>query len=402
MKTTFTPELSPTAKKDGTYAVYVRIYQDAKYRRVNLGFSIKKDDWNPVRKEVRKSNPNHRIYNTLIKKKTSEAELKQVVGQLTNNPTSITTLQLKLKNEITGGNFLVYANEYADRLKSSGSRRVYKTVIAKLSEYSPNLDFVDITREFLLNYKKWLEETKLNKQNTVHKNLTTIRTVYYEAVNSEKFEPKRNPFLSLKLKKERSNRVKLSEDELAILFKAELEVDSLLFHARNIFLFQYYAFGMRIADALQLKWLNVKDNRVDYIAQKTKKRHDVRLPKEALIILDYYKSLDRKPHSYVFPFLDSKLLKQATDDDKYRRLIESKTSQVNTNLKKLSVRVGINKNISTHVSRHSFAENARKKTGDIYAISKALGHSNISITEAYFAQEARNDTDRLSDLLFGE
>jgi hypothetical protein len=38
MKTTFTPELSPTAKKDGTYAVYVRIYQDAKYRRVNLGF----------------------------------------------------------------------------------------------------------------------------------------------------------------------------------------------------------------------------------------------------------------------------------------------------------------------------------------------------------------------------
>jgi integrase len=279
---------------------------------------------------------------------------------------------------------------------------VYKTVIAKLSEYSPNLDFVDITREFLLNYKKWLEETKLNKQNTVHKNLTTIRTVYYEAVNSEKFEPKRNPFLSLKLKKERSNRVKLSEDELDILFKAELEVDSLLFHARNIFLFQYYAFGMRIADALQLKWLNIKDNRVDYIAQKTKKRHDVRLPKEALMILDYYKALDKKPHSYVFPFLDNKLLKQATDDDKYRRLIESKTSQVNTNLKKLSVRVGINKNISTHVSRHSFAENARKKTGDIYAISKALGHSNISITEAYFAQEARNDTDRLSDLLFGE
>jgi len=67
----------------------------------------------------------------------------------------------------------------------------------------------------------------------------------------------------------------------------------------------------------------------------------------------------------------------------------------------LAVLANINKRISTHVARHSFAEIARQKTkNDIYAISKALGHSNISITENYFGQNSERENDALSDIVF--
>ena len=47
---------------------------------------------------------------------------------------------------------------------------------------------------------------------------------------------------------------------------------------------------------------------------------------------------------------------------------------------------GIEKTIRMHVSRHSFANIARQKKANLYDISKALGHSSLSITEAYLSK----------------
>ena len=39
-----------------------------------------------------------------------------------------------------------------------------------------------------------------------------------------------------------------------------------------------------------------------------------------------------------------------------------------------------------HTARHSFANIARQKNANVYDISKALGHSNLKITETYLAK----------------
>lgn len=39
-----------------------------------------------------------------------------------------------------------------------------------------------------------------------------------------------------------------------------------------------------------------------------------------------------------------------------------------------------------HIARHSFANIARQKNANVYDISKALGHSNLKITETYLAK----------------
>ena len=39
-----------------------------------------------------------------------------------------------------------------------------------------------------------------------------------------------------------------------------------------------------------------------------------------------------------------------------------------------------------HIARHSFANIARQRNANVYDISKALGHSNLKITETYLSK----------------
>lgn len=47
---------------------------------------------------------------------------------------------------------------------------------------------------------------------------------------------------------------------------------------------------------------------------------------------------------------------------------------------------GIEKKVSMHIARHSFANIARQKKANVYDISKALGHSSLKITESYLSK----------------
>ena len=57
--------------------------------------------------------------------------------------------------------------------------------------------------------------------------------------------------------------------------------------------------------------------------------------------------------------------------------------------------------LSTHVARHSFADYARQRTGDLYAISKSLGHGNLQTTQTYLKSFDRDAVDKLADELWG-
>lgn len=52
-------------------------------------------------------------------------------------------------------------------------------------------------------------------------------------------------------------------------------------------------------------------------------------------------------------------------------------------VKKYSKRAGIEKNISPHSLRHTFATEFYRETKDIETLKKILGHSDISTTQIY-------------------
>jgi len=82
---------------------------------------------------------------------------------------------------------------------------------------------------------------------------------------------------------------------------------------------------------------------------------------------------------YIFPILDERY----SDPKELRKRISSKNVIVNRHLKTIATKAGIQASVSFHVSRHSFANYALKKGMDLYAISKALGHSDLKVTEEY-------------------
>jgi integrase/recombinase XerD len=56
--------------------------------------------------------------------------------------------------------------------------------------------------------------------------------------------------------------------------------------------------------------------------------------------------------------------------------------------------------VSFHVARHSYADFARTRSGDLFAISKALGHASLQITQTYLKSFDRDAVDRLSEQLW--
>lgn len=117
-----------------------------------------------------------------------------------------------------------------------------------------------------------------------------------------------------------------------------------------------------------------------------------------MAIITKYVDLNSRTSKYIFPLLDNKApyAKAATWEEKEQLPYElkkmllqhtnSKNSLLNKYLGKLAALAGIEKKISMHIARHSFANIARQKKANVYDISKALGHTSLKITETYLSK----------------
>ena len=131
---------------------------------------------------------------------------------------------------------------------------------------------------------------------------------------------------------------------------------------------------------------------------KTKQFRRLKLVKQAQQILDIYRDDSNQLSDFIFPFLKNDV---DYSNSKYlSKQISSKTTILNKHLRELSKNTGIDKKISTHIARHSFADMARKKGMKLYDISKALGHSSLSITERYLENFDDDSLDNAMENLF--
>ena len=103
-------------------------------------------------------------------------------------------------------------------------------------------------------------------------------------------------------------------------------------------------------------------------------------------IIDRYSSqIEETP--YVFPII--KVNSKST-----RIQYESALRLQNLRLKKLALLAKVNKKLTTHVTRHSWATIAKSENLPLWVISEGLGHANEKTTYTYLASFERSVLDR--------
>lgn len=431
MATSFNFELDNKPSRNGRYRVLLRITQNRKHKRIKTSISLnRKSDWNKIRKEVRQSEPNYKIWNDMLKKEMEKAKMQY----LELKDYGIVTPD-KLKDELIASerpvSFLKYAQQRTQELIECGNIRnakKYKTFCNKLELFLTNgngkvrdLSFGEITPSlvedfynFLMNLRNERNPDQVLHPNTVQTNLNIFRTLIKKAIEIDKLmKMDRNPFLAFKYKGVKTEKEKLNSEEIDLIIGLILEENTPIWHCRNYFLFSYYCAGIRAGDFIQLRWCNIStDNRISYQMGKNHKTRDIKLPKQALDILELYRKDDSRPTDYIFPLLDNNAIyaKAVTQSEidvlpsEIKNLlfnqISSKTAIINKYLKKIAVCAGINKNISFHIARHSFAKVAKEKGISTDVIQNILGHSKEETTKRYMGEIDNSECDKTMEKLF--
>ena len=398
--------LNNKPKADGTYTVYIRVTQSRVPQYFSISYSVKEKDWNRsprmgddgVLKHVRKSHPNHAKINRLIS--DTIEEMRDKINAL---PVK-TPMRVKeaIKNEADDKSFMAF---YAERLEvfkanSNDFRRWkrYNSVYNNLRKFLKGKDhrFDELTHEFVDKYRN--HRLKLGRNgNTDFKKMSpilneAIRRGYYEGPNLLMEEARR-----VKRRKKRKEALTLAE--LERLKNLELPEGSLIWHVRNFFILNFYFHGMRAGDSFMLKHRQIQEGRIFYEMEKTEKLASFKIPRDAYYFLNHYLHPDVSPDQFVFPFLSNDT--DYSDATFLVKQLESKTALVNKYLRKIAELAEIDKHITTHVARHTFASFARDRIGDISKIQAFLKHSSIRETEIYLSDLTDKSLDESTDEIFG-
>ncbi len=421
---TFRFELNGRPTKNKTYVVYLRVTVGGKRKLIKTmveiarpsDFNAKCKGENWIRGGVRDAKVlNAQLADILAKAKETYKELDKE-GEVTT-----VALAKEMNTEVVSPSFLAFARERAQMIYDNGgwrNWRKYCGLINKLDAFRKkrrmaDITVADMTVELLTRFDNFLhkwenerEPGKLLHPNTIEVQFNILRTLVHRAIEVGIMEASKDPFLVFKYKGVKTIKEKLDDSEMERITNLELEEGSLIWHCKNYFLFSYYCAGIRAADLIQLRWGNVTaSGRLHYQMGKNHKERDLLLVEQAIEILRHYRREDAKATDYIFPLLsnDAEYAGYVTQADKDRMRpelrhkmyqdISSKNALINKYLKKIAEKAEIEKPLSMHISRHSFAHIAQESGAESSAIKNILGHSNLATTERYMGSFDTSKTD---------
>jgi integrase/recombinase XerD len=385
--------LKRDARNDGYHLVLIRITQSRKAVWVGTGVYVRPEHWNPKgsldKCDWVKKDPMRETYNTAIETLIREAQTLALENRAATAAQLKTLLQGEEEEKPDFIRFYASELERIKREANDRTHRKYAYIFKRLKEYAPVLPFEKLTVEWVKRYEQHVLIT--NNRNTASKHLAFVKTIIRRAVTEGLLPYADNPFLHYKLKSEKPHKAKLTKEELERIQDLDLPENLRIHHARTAFLLQFFLAGMRIGDLLQMRWEMIEGDRLEYKSQKTNTHLSVKLVPAALKLIEPY----RKAKGFVLPFVPEGL-----KPDAQQKRVESMTAIINRMLGEIAKKAGIEKKVTTHVARHSFASLAWANSRDIKAVSQALGHTSTRMTETYLRELSGSEQDSLLDTAF--
>ena len=382
-------------KKDGTYPLVMRLGHNERTTSIPMGISLLKSDWDDKNRTVRKSytgvNTVTRLNNQIQKKKADAMDIILKLQEAGSLPAlSLADIKDKIDGQDKPKSFYDFADGVVKELEASkriGTSGSYGEVISILKKYTAkkDLSFYELNYQFLVK----LEANHLGKGNSYNGlavYMRTIRSLYNKAIKAGLVEKEYYPFDEYKIRTTPTEKRALDWELLKKIIEKKIKPNEPFFHARNYFVASYMMYGMNYTDMAFLKKENIIDGRVLYRRKKTSKLYDIKITDGLNKILSYYISLN-EDSEYVFPIIKRESLAMQYKDIKWAR------KRYNAKLKDLATDCGIDKNLTSYVSRHSFATQAMLMDVPINAISTMLGHSSLKTTEIYLKSLPSNILD---------
>lgn len=386
--------------KDNTFPLAIRITKDGKSTYMYLGKSIEERYWDGAGKRVRTSHPNSGRLNHFISRKLVEAEAILLEAQSGKKDVIPNEIKDRIKRGGVVDSFFDLADEYLDKLEQTGK---YSQVVSNRSRIKHFREFLggkdisvkEITVPMLERFIVFLQTNYKNGQTTIYHKLNIIRLVWNMAKDRGLVDGSAYPFgrNKIKMRLGKSAKIGLNEMELRAIEGLVLEKGTELWHTRNIFLFSFYFAGMRVSDVLRTKWSDIVDGRLYYTMGKNNKPGSVKLPNKVKPIIEVYRNEQQNKNDFIFPELKKANLMD--EKDIYRKT-RTASKKFGDHLKVIAEKLGIEKNISMHIARHSFG-NISKGNIPPDVLQLLYRHTHISTTINYQNNFIHDKTDAALD-----
>lgn len=270
--------------------------------------------------------------------------------------------------------FMVYLE--VERNLSIHTLRAYTSDVEHFLFWLKDLNVADVNTNTIRLYLSQIQVFSYSKT-TMARKIAALRT-FYRFLYREKVVDY-NPVDNIRSpKKPKKLPTFLNEDEVTQLFNA-ITPDNPS-KARNRAIIEVlYACGMRVSELCGLNFgnLNLEENEITVFGKGAKERI-VLISERAKKYLELYINDFRKEYAQNSEYIneDSPVFINNTG---YRLT----TRSVHKFIEKIADEIAINKKVSPHVFRHSFATKLLEKGADLRIVQELLGHASISNTQIY-------------------
>ncbi|TDN98384.1 site-specific integrase [Sunxiuqinia elliptica] len=363
----------------GTSPVYVRFTFKNKRVELSTGIFVSQNCWDTRKQRIKEKVPGSRILNERLDK--IRTEIQDIFNQLrsSNEEFDVNTIKQKLLKTQESKGILEIFDYYLDSILAKLNKgysmetyKHYKSSRKRLSEFitkklkRSDISVLSIDYKFLNAFDVFIKKNFNNSQNTAWNYHKHLRRVLNLAISMDYID--KNPYSKFKVGLNETHREILSNEELKRIEEKQIQIERLAV-VRDIFVFACYT-GLSFSDIAKLSAIHHQqknDGREWIIIDRNKTNNRCRIP-----LLPKAKEILKKYEDY--PKISGKAI-----------LLPVLTNQkMNSYLKELGDICNINKNITMHIARHTFATTVTLSNGvPIETVSKLLGHSSLKTTQIY-------------------
>ncbi|WP_308813189.1 tyrosine-type recombinase/integrase [Aestuariibaculum sp. M13] len=377
----------------GRCPVKCRLTYDKQRKEFSTGQFVNPKNWDSKQQVVKPPEPDVDYINSqlsLIKTKINRAFLLLQVKEEAFAVVDVYSLYKGVKRA-KEYNIVEYFERYLKRLKTLVGVEIKQVTYEKFeyikSDIKAFIKWKYKTKDYPLKkldmnflteldyYYKVGHKTQL-KQVTINKKIQRFRKIIKVAVAERHLDL--DPFMLYRAKKVKKVVVFLSPEELVLLEGYEFRQPRLKL-AKDLFIFSCYT-GLPYLELMNLKAANIVggfdgNKWIKIKREKTSKDLSIPLLPKALKILDKYAG-----NEFVFPRISNQ--------------------RYNSYLKEIASIVGVDKNLTTHMARRTFASTVLLYNNvPMEIVSELLGHSDLKVTqESYGKVVQRKISDEIGRL----